>query len=1053
MRTEREPPDYSRSVIAYMASNHVAANLLMFTFLLGGFLVALSIKQETYPAFELNTIEFEMSYPGASPEEVEEGIILAVEDSLLGMAAVKRITAEAQEGETEILIELREGFEPNRALQDVKNTIDRITSFPDEAERPVISLGLENRSVITLTLYGDLDESELFDFAERVRTDLLSFPEISQIEVWGGRRPEVSIEISLAALRSLNLTLDDVAEAVRANAQDVPAGGIRTDAGEVLLRTSERRDFASEYADIPLVTTQTGAQVRLGDVAKIVEGFEDTDRYNAFNGQPGTMVSVYQNGDERPLEIAKVVTAYMKDLEKRLPPNCGVGIFWNTADDYEDRLDLLARNGGLGLFLVLIVLGMFLAPRLAFWVAMGIPVSVIGSLLFLPPLGATINMITLFGFIITLGMVVDDAIIVGENIYYKMQEGHPPLRAAVEGAQEMMVPVLFAVGTNIIAFVPLLFVPGETGKFFSALPVVVISVFILSMIESLFILPAHLSRARYAAGRQDSRSLLARLGAFQRKLAAGFEWITSHLFIPTLEKALAFRYLTVALFFCSTLLVWAWYYSGRINFTFDPLIESTRVDAEVMVPYGSPYAETKRIADHVEQAGIRAVRKIGGAEALAGRMNIIGRRASNRADVNLTLVAQEERDFTAGEFVQAWREEIGPIAGIESIYFEYEVGPSGSSAITIELAHPDREELESGAAELAGILLSYDGVKDVNDGFARGKPQIDFTITPEGRSLGLTANELGRQIRHAYYGAEALRQQRGRNEVKVMVRLTEHERRSMHELERLVIRTPEGGHIPLAQAADLELGTAYTQIDRVNGKRVLNITANVVPELVNVSKVREDLELGYLPQLMANHPGMTYSFEGRQREEREALAELRKGLTVALFAIFIAVAALFRSYVQGLIVSLCIPFSVASAVVGHIVMGYELSIVSVFGIIALTGVSVNGSLVLTVTFNEMVAAGMPLTQALVEAARRRFRPIVLTSLTTFIGLAPMILERSTQARFLVPMAISIGIGILCSSLAVLFQTTAIYCILHDVRSWLHKVGVKEGPVTAKELEA
>lgn len=1027
-----DPSQAHRGLIAYMARNHVAANILMFTFLIGGVITAFFIKQETYPAYELDIIEFSMSYPGAAPEEVEEGILLAVEEEVRGLEAVKRIEARADEGRGSVQIELKEGFDPDRALQDVKVAIDRVSSFPEDAERPTVSLQQRNRSVIALAIYGDLDEASLYQFGERVRNDLLSYPEISQVEIMGGRRPEISIEIPEATLRSLGLSLGDAARIIRENAVDVPAGGVRARSGEILLRTSERKDFASEFGDIPLVSGPDGTKVFLRDVATIREGFEDADRSNHYNGRPGLLIGVTRVGEERPLEIAARVREYLDKLIPTLPENSGAFIMWNSADEYRDRIYLLAKNGFMGLLLVLLILGLFLAPRLAFWVAMGIPVSIVGSLLLLPALDSSINMISLFAFIVTLGMVVDDAVIVGENVYYRMERGEEPLNAAIEGTREMVVPVFYAVATNIIAFVPLLFVPGTTGKFFAALPVVVIAVFSISLIECLFVLPAHLSRARWAAKRQDKRSFLAMLGRIEAKTSHAFDVFTQKGFVPLLNLSLRFRYLTAAVFLASLLLVWGYWESGRINFTFDPSIESTRVDAEVYVPYGAPYEEIKRVADHVEQAGLRAAERLGGASSiLEGRMNTIGRRAANAADVNMVIVPEDQRDFSAAEFVQVWREEVGEVAGLDSLYFEYDVGPSGSAALTIELSHPEREILESAATELAEVLGTYTGVTDINDGFAEGKPQIDFTITPEGRSLGVTAEHLGRQVRSSYYGAEALRQQRGRDEIKVMVRLPEEERRSLHRLEELIIQTPQGGEIPLAQAAEVSYGAAHTEIRRVDGKRVLTLTANIVPELVNANKVRQDLEMGPLPQLASNYPGLSYSFEGRQREQREALARLRLGLAVSMILTFALVAALFGSYLQGAIVMSCIPFAVSSAVVGHVLMGYDLSIVSVFGMIALTGVAVNGAIVLTVTLRDSHRQGTPLPEAILEAGARRFRPIVLTSLTTFFGLAPMILETSTQAKFLVPMAISLGFGVLFSCVVVLFLTLAFHLIVHD----------------------
>jgi multidrug efflux pump subunit AcrB len=495
--------------------------------------------------------------------------------------------------------------------------------------------------------------------------------------------------------------------------------------------------------------------------------------------------------------------------------------------------------------------------------------------------------------------------------------------------------------------------------------------------------------------------------------------------------------MTVAIFVSGLLLIGAWFQSGRVNFTFNPRIEGDRVDAEVTVPFGAPFSETTRVANHVEQAGLRTADRFGGRrDVLAGWMNGQGRQGSNTADVNFILVPQEERDFTPTDFVRVWREEIGPLPGLETLYFEWEVGPSGSRGLTVDLSHPDRRILEAAAGDLAAALENYTGVTDVDDGFAAGKPQLDLMITPAGRSLGLTHEEIGRQIRHAYYGAEALRMQRGRNEIKVMVRLPEEERRSLAGLENMVIRAPNGGEIPLAQAATVRPTRAHTEIKRVDAQRVLTVTANIVPELTNVNKVCADLEAEVFPRLAATYQGLSFAYGGRQQERIDAMQVLMWGLGISLLVIYGMLAALFRSYTQALVAMTVVPFAIGAALLGHVVMGYDLSVVSVLGIIATCGVVVNGGLVLTVTMNEMVRTGMPLETAALEASKRRFRPIMLTSLTTFFGLAPMIFETSPQARYLVPMAIALGFGIMLSAGVVLFMIPAGYLTMDAFRGKL-----------------
>ncbi|RJP35311.1 MAG: efflux RND transporter permease subunit [Phycisphaerales bacterium] len=591
--------------------------------------------------------------------------------------------------------------------------------------------------------------------------------------------------------------------------------------------------------------------------------------------------------------------------------------------------------------------------------------------------------------------------------------------------------MLLAVLTNVVAFVPLLYVPGQTGRFFAAIPLVVITVFLISLFESLFILPAHLAHSRAVDPRRHG--LLPAIARLQTRFAKGFERFTHNVYAPLLALTLRYRGMTVAVFLGGLIVVGAWYESGRLNFTFDPRIEGDRVDAEVRVPFGAPFSETVRVASIIEQAGLRAAERFGPRDkVLAGWMNGAGRLGSNAADVNFVLVPQEQRDFTPADYVQVWREEIGPLPGLESLYFEWEVGPSGSRGLTVQLSHPDRTTLEMAARDLASTLHTYAGVTDIDDGFAAGKPQLDLTITDQARSLGLTHEAVGRQIRHAYYGAEALRMQRARNEVKVLVRLPEAERRSLADLENMIVYTPSGGQMPLVEAVDLTRTRAHTEIRRVNAQRVLTVTANIDPELTNVNKVRADLEANVFPQLNATYPGLTFTYGGRQQEEIDAMKALVQGLGISLAVIFAMLAAVYRSYGEALITMLVVPFAVAAALLGHVVMGYDLSVVSVLGIIATCGVVVNGGLVLTVTMNELVARGVPFETAALEASKRRFRPILLTSLTTFVGLAPMIFETSPQARYLVPMAIALGFGILFSAAVVLLMMPACHLIIRGL---------------------
>jgi multidrug efflux pump subunit AcrB len=1021
---------HEKGLLAWMARNHVAANLLMLVLVGGGLIVAWDTKQEVFPEYTLDFIDVGVSYPGASPKEVEEGIVLAVEDEVRSLDGVKEISSSSWEGYGKVVIELSESADPNKMLQDIKAAVDRIRSFPEDVERPRINLWRRRREVMQVVLYGAADERDLFYRAQNIRNDLLDLPCISDVDLKGVRTPEVTIEIPEAELRKYAITLGDISKAIHDNALDTPAGGVKAPGGEVLLRTAEKRDFASEFGDIAAISRRDGTEVKLNDIAMIRDDFADNHREAYFNGHRGVTVIVYRAGDETPNEISDAVTEYVEKVSANLPKGVTFEVYRDWSDVYKDRRDLLLRNGGLGLALVVVLLGLFLDARMALWVAMGIPISVIGSFVLFPAAGGTINIISMFGFIITLGIVVDDAMVIGENIYFERQKGVSFLEASIAGVQEMAAPVTIAVLTNILAFLPLLFIPGSTGRFLMVLPSVVIAVFIISLIECLVILPAHLAWGPTG----PDKGLLGLFERFQRKIAAGLEWFIHNAFEPVLRQAVKHRYFTISAAVATLTVMWAYWDTGRIEFSFRPKIQASRLDAEITLPYGAPIEDVRAVADRIEAAGLRTVDKVGGRSILKGVMKSIGHRGSNTAEINFYLVDDDERDVTSKELSTLWRQEVGDVPGLEKLFFDFLVGPGGSSAIKIELTHPDPdpEILESAASDLAEALKDYTGVTDVYDGHAQGKRQFDFRLKAHGRSLGLNPRDLGRQIRHAFYGAEALRQQRGRNEVRVMVRLPEAERRSLYNLEEMLIRTPDGGEIPLGQAAESIPGRAYTEIKRVNGKRVLNVSANVTPGVVNENKVLDDVKVSYLPTLMNNYPGLKWSFVGHERSRREAMGSLGFGLCFAMLGIYILLAALFRSYIMPALVMISIPLGMTGALFGHIIMGFDLSIISVIGIIALCGVVVNGGLVLVVTANKYVENGDDVPAAAIRAGARRFRPIVLAALTTFFGLAPMIFETSISAKFLVPMAISLGFGILFSTPVILILTPALYVVKSDL---------------------
>ena len=1006
----------------------MAANLLMATIVVTGLVVASKIRQEVYPMFALDEVTVTMSYRGASPDEVERSILFPIESELRGMDIIRRISAVASEGNANVRVELVPGTDRNRGLQEITAAVQRISVFPDETEPPVISLDDgRRREVMRIAIYGDLSIRGLIDFARQLEEGLLADPAISLVDFAGVRSPEVHIEISQRRLRSLGLTLEDVAQTIRTAAVDVPAGTIQTPGGDILLKTTERRDFAGEFADLPIVNAADGSKLRLAEIAEISDTFEDSKSEAYFDGKRAVFLSVFSSETQPPLEVARAVRAFIERERKSLPDTVGITLSRDRSQDYQERLTLLVTNGIFGLILVLLALGFFLELRVAFWTAIGIPISIIGSLAILPLMDASINMLSLFGFIVTLGIVVDDAIMVGEDIFHKISLGMSRADAAVAGVKEMFVPVMFAVSTNIIAFLPLLFVPGESGRFFQVLPSVVIAVFSVSLIECLFVLPAHL-----AHGGQTGSGWIARFDKRQTALRLRLAATIAKFYSPLLRLAVDNRYLTAAAFTVALALVVVYLKSGRANFTFRPSIETDSIQAEIEMPSGTPATRIREVAFQIEAAARRAAEKTGEKGILLGVNTTIAERNADEGEVSAILVVQSKRKVTGSEFSVLWREEIGEIPDIDSLFFDYLFGPGGSAEIDIQLAQPDIETLRAAANEVAGAIDRFPGVEDIRKGFGRAMPQYNFEIKPAGRSLGITAKELGSQIRNAFYGAEALRQPRGRDELRVMVKLPETERMTINGLEELLIRAPNGGEIPLGQAAEIISTSAPVRIERVDGGRVVNVTANIVPGVANGNKVLGAFEQKAMAKIIARHPGLQISFEGEQRDQREALSDLSIGLIASIFAIFAMIAALLRSYVQAIIVLLTIPWSLAGAVIGHVIMGFDLSVFSIFGMIALCGMVVNGAFVLAVTRNDLIRIGHLPAEATVLAAHRRSLPIFLTAITTSLGLGPMIFESSVQALFLVPMAISLGIGTLTSAIVILFLIPALTQIMDDM---------------------
>lgn len=1066
--------------LAFFAGHHVAANLLMLFILASGALSLLRITVEVFPEFTIDTIQVRVPYRGASPAEVEDGVVLRVEEAIAAIEGVERIRSQASEGFGLVMAELEEGADNQEVLDDVKAAVDRIETFPEETEEPVISEISNRRQVMSVVLYGEVDAKTLARLARRVRDDLTGMEDISQAEIKGLPPYEISIEVSEDDLRRHGLTFSFVADVVRASSLDLPGGSVKSEGGEILLRTQAQRYVGREFEEIVLWTQPDGTRILLGDVATVVDGFEDEPISTRFDGRPAAMVQVYRIGEEDAISVTDAVHEYVEVAD--LPAGVELATWQDTSVILRQRIGLLLENARLGLLLVFVSLALFLDLRLAFWTTMGIPISFLGGLWLLPYFDVTINMVSLFAFIVSLGIVVDDAIVVGENVYSHLQRGTKPLEAAIVGVREMAVPVTFAILTSVAAFLPLVVVEGTMGKVMRSIPVVVILVLLMSLLEGLLILPAHLSATSGSGvfgwlGRR-TRPVLRRVEAVQGAFAGGLRRFVRGPYARTLDAALRWRYLTLALAVASLLLTAGLVTGGFIKFRLMPEVDAENVAAYLKMPQGTPVEETTAVARRIEDAARRAAAELesrrgpeggrpeapaeplirhlattlgeqptagGGGPASTGST---AGRGSHLAEINVELLSSEVRDVSADAMKSRWRELVGEVPGATALTYTSSIFSAGD-AVSVQLAHRDFDRLLAAAERLKEIVGEYPGTFEIADSFVPGKKELELELTEEGRALGLTLGMLARQVRQGFFGEEAQRIQRGRDDVRVMVRYPESQRRDVGDLESARIRLADGTEVPFVTVARTREGRGYAVIDRVDRRRVVTVTADVDERVANANEINEALGSGPLPELVRDFPGLSWEFAGEQEEQMESLGSLRDNFAVALLAIFALLAIPFRSYSQPLIVMTAIPFGFVGAVWGHLLMGMNLSMLSFFGMVALTGVVVNDSLIMVDLINRERRAGVPLAVAIRDSGRRRFRPILLTTVTTFMGLSPMILETSMQAQFLVPMAISLGFGVVFATAVTLILVPTIYRILEDVHRLFGVHGVRGEEDSAK----
>ncbi len=1044
-------------MIAWFARNSVAANLLLVTIAAAGLIAMRNVPLAVFPESEPDVINISVPFRGATPEDAELGIAVRIEEAVQDLPGIKKLTSRSVEGSTRLSIEVDSDTDPRVMLDDVKTRVDAINTLPVDAERPVISLNIRQFDVIELVIAGEQGIDEILQFSEQIRDELLRVDGVSFAEIESVQNYEIAIEASQDRLREYNLTLADISRAIRASSVDLSAGNVRTDGGDILIRSKGQAYRGSEFADIVVKTNNDGSIIRIGDLASVLDGFEEGGARTRFNGKNAVFIGVSRTGNESAIEVADKVHAFIEERQSSLPVGMTLSFWDDDSVRIRDRLGILMSSALQGSILVILLLTLFLRPAVAFWVFIGIPVSFLGGFAVMTAFGLSLNMMSAFGFIVVLGIVVDDAIVTGENVYRHLRAGNPGLKAAIQGTQQVSVPVTFGVLTTIAAFTPLAFIEGRMGNFMQPIAMVVIPVLLFSLIESKLVLPAHLKHLKVTKGENENR-----FTRWQRRFADGFELAVLRYYRPVLEKVLNYRYATVAGFFGLFIVMVAVLQSGWMRFTFVPSIPGETATATLRMPIGTPFEVTDQhiqriigVAEELQaeytngEGGESLIRNVLGVSGVSGRSS-----ASHAGRVQFEVVPRKELvvDISANDLNREWRKRIGVIPGAESLAFRsswFRVG----SPINVQLSGNSLESLARVADEVRDRLADFDGVFEIEDSLSNGKEELEVELLPQAYVLGLTRNDVVNQVGEAFKGLQAQRIQRGRDDIRVIVRFSGDERSSLDTLNQMLITTNDGRAVPLATVADLTPSRGPSEITRIDQYRTVNITAEVDKGRVNLTALQRELAAD-LEQMVAANPGVQYSMEGEGREQRESMASLLMGFSLVLFAIYCLLALPLKSYTQPLLVMTVIPLGLIGAVIGHWIMGIGMSFMSVLGLLALTGVVINDSLVLVDYVNQQHRAGKPLIDCVRRAGITRFRPVLLTSLTTFIGLIPLMLEKSQSGQFLVPMGVSLGFGIIFATGITLLLIPCNLMIARDLRNGIRKLrGLPPASAPTAEAQA
>ena len=1027
-----------RGLIVWFANNTVAANLIMLLMLIGGYVAGTQLTAQIFPTLDPQLINIQVSYPGATPTEVEEGITRRVEEAVFGIDGVDRVTSRASENNGTVTVELKDFVDAARVRDDVEAAVQRISDFPPEdAEQPSVVRAETISDVMTMVVASELSEAELRRGADLLEEALLALPSVSLVSLVGARDYEISIEVREQALRRHNLSIAQVADAVRRASLNLSSGELRTEGGDLLLRTNAKRERGEEFENIVVRSAPDGAVLRLRDVATIRDGFADVDLIHEYNGRQSVFVQVRKSEAEDALVIAEDVKALLADY--RPPPGIDIEVWEDQTEILKDRISLLVRNGTLGFALVFLFLVVMLDLRLALWVAMGVPISFLGAFLFFDFLDVNINMISLFALIMVIGIVVDDAIVVGENISSQWDAGRIGPEAAIAGTRGVQAPVLVGVLTTMAAFAPLAFVTGTFGQILGVVPLVVVSVLAMSLVEAFCILPAHLAHpgtwSRWP------------LDGLQASVAAAVRRFRDNRIEPLVELAVRHRYVTLTGGFVLLAVAASLMLSGTVRFLFFPTLESDGMRADIEFPVGTPFAVTRAAAEEIAAAAYAVNDDVGGTSMRALSVTVGGRPgeftgpggtremqvASHIAAVQVQLHREPLRTLAATELERRWRAKSGDVPGAERLTFSAEFAGPGGADVEYELAHQDGATLAAAVDDLKGGYRQYPSMYEIQDSDSPGKRQFDIELTPAGEAAGLTQTDIARQLRGNFFGAEVHRIQRGRQELKVMVRYPPEQRQSAQDFFNVRIRLADGAETPLSAVARVTESRGYSSINRVNGLRVVTVTGEVDTALATPTDVNARIQRDVLPDLARRYPGLQIEQAGFGMEQSRDLGALGRLTLVALMVIFALLASQLRSYVQPFIILAAVPLGAAGALIGHFLLGHDLSFISIFGMVALAGVVVNDSLVLVDRYNRLRRNnGMAPVEAVVAAARLRFRAVFLTTATTALGLTPMLFETSVQAQFLIPMAVSLATGIVFASVIILFLVPALLIIREDL---------------------